>query len=273
MWPDALRSDGRLTGWMTMKLKTITVDGKIYAEVNDGKPIYVFDDGKESPFDAPGTSATISRLNAESKGHREAKEAALSSLKAFEGISDPALALKALATVKNLDDKRLVDAGEIEKVRAESIKAVEEKYAPIVSKAESLEKQLVSERIGGSFARSKMIAEKLAIPPDMVEARFGNAFKLEGSDVVAYDKSGNKIYSREKPGEVAGFDESLSILIDQYPYRDQILKSSGANGSGAQGGANGGKRTVTRAQFDTLDPASKAATAKAAGAGEIVITD
>ena len=57
-----------------MKLK---VDEKGNAVVVDGKPVYVHDDGKEIPFDALSTIATIGRLNAEAKGHREAKEACL----------------------------------------------------------------------------------------------------------------------------------------------------------------------------------------------------
>jgi hypothetical protein len=258
-----------------MKLKTLTIEGKTYAELADGKPVYIHDDGKEIAFDAPGTVATISRLNGEAKGHRERAEEALKTLKAFEGIDDAKAAIKALETVKNLDAKKLVDAGEVEKVRAEAIKAVEEKYAPVIGERDSLKAALVSEKVGGAFSRSKMIAEKLAIPPDMVEARFGSAFKVEGSDVVAYDAGGNKLYSRGKPGEVAGFDEALEILIDQYPYKDHILKSSGASGSGARGagGANGGSRTMTRAQFDALDAAGKADAAKAAAAGSVVISD
>jgi hypothetical protein len=74
----------------------------------------------------------------------------------------------------------------------------------------------------------------------MVQARFGNAFKLEGDAIVAYDTTGNKIFSRLKPGDIAGFDEALDILIDAYPYRDHILKGSGASGGGAAGGAGVG---------------------------------
>jgi len=86
----------------------------------DGKPIYIHDDGKELPFDAAATISTISRLNGEAKGHREAKERAESALKAFEGLDDPVAARKAVEIVANLDAKKLVDAGEIEKVKAEA---------------------------------------------------------------------------------------------------------------------------------------------------------
>jgi len=74
-----------------MKLKTVEVNGTTYAVVADGKPVFVDEAGKEIPFDSPGTVATISRLNGEAKGHREAKEAAEAKLKVFDGL-DPAKA-------------------------------------------------------------------------------------------------------------------------------------------------------------------------------------
>ncbi|QPN34811.1 hypothetical protein I5592_17485 [Acinetobacter baumannii] len=79
-----------------MKLKTVTIDGKVYAEVDGDKPIYIHDDGKEMPHDAPHSVATIARLNNEAKTQREAKEAAEKALKAFEGIEDPAAAKKGI---------------------------------------------------------------------------------------------------------------------------------------------------------------------------------
>jgi hypothetical protein len=114
---------------LTMKLKTIEVEGKTYAEVADGKPLFVADDGKDVAFDAPGTVATISRLNGEAKSHREGKEAAEKALKAFEGIEDPSKAIEALNTVSNLDAKKLIDAGEVEKVKAEMAKVYDAQLA------------------------------------------------------------------------------------------------------------------------------------------------
>lgn len=244
-----------------MKLKTLEVDGKTYAEVQDGKPVYVEDDGKEVAFDAPGTRNTISRLNAEAKSHREAKEAAEKTLKSFEGIEDPAAAIKALETVANLDSKKLIDAGEVEKVKAEASKAFQTQLDEANGKAKALEDQLYAEKIGGSFARSKIIADKFAIPADLVQARFGQAFKVEDGKTVAYDANGNKIFSAARPGELADFDEALQVLVDQYPYKDQILKGSGASGGGAggSGGGQGGARTMSREQFSKLSPTEQMA--------------
>ena len=227
-----------------MKLK---LDENGNAVLQDGKPVYVHEDGKEVAFDAPGTVATITRLNSEAKGHRERAENAEKAVKAFEGIDDPAAAKKALATVANLDAKTLVDAGEIEKVKAEISKAFQLQLDEVTGKAQTLEQQLYAEKIGGSFSRSKFIADKLAVPADMVQATFGQNLKVEDGKVVAYDAQGQKIFSRARPGELADFDEAIETLVSQYPHRDHILKSSGANGGGAQNG--GGNNQNTKGNF------------------------
>jgi hypothetical protein len=234
-----------------MKLKTITIEGKTYAEVQDEKPVFISADGKEVAFDAVATVATISRLNGEAKTHREGKEAAETKLKAFE-------------TVSNLDASKLVEAGKAEEMKAAAIKAVEDKYAPIVTERDQLKTDLYGEKIGGAFARSKFAADKLAIPSDLVQARFGQQFKIEEGKVVAYDHSGNKIYSRSKPGEVADFEEALETIVDLYPHKDHILKGTGNQGSGAKpGNGNGnGTKTIGRTEFEALDPTGRASKMK-----------
>lgn len=223
-----------------MKLK---LDAQGHVVVQDGKPVYVTDDGQEVAFDAMETTAAIKRLNGEAKGHRERAEAAEKALKAFEGI-DPEAAAKALDTVTKLDQKKLIDAGEVDKVRAEITKNWESKLSEAEKAKQALEQQLHNELIGGNFARSKVIAEKLAIPADLVQAAFGSAFKVENGRVVAYDKNGQAIYSKANPSEPAGFDEALLSLVDAYPNKEHILKGSGASGSGA-GSSSAGKTTMT----------------------------
>ncbi|OZB29780.1 MAG: hypothetical protein B7X51_11170 [Pseudomonas sp. 34-62-33] len=246
-----------------MKLKTIEVDGNTYAVLQDQKPVYVHDDGKEVAFDAAATVQTIARLNGEAKSHRERAEAAEKTLKAFEGIEDPAAAKKALDVVANLDSKKLIDAGEVEKIRGEISKAFQAQLDEANGKLTQYEQQLYAEKIGGAFSRSKLIADKFAIPADLVQARFGSAFKVEDGKTVAYDAAGNKIFSRARPGELADFDEALETLVDQYPYKEQILKSSGANGGGAgPSNGSGGGKAMSRAQFEALDPAAQMAAVK-----------
>ena len=191
-------------GVNSMKLK---FDEHHHVVVQDGKPVYVHDDGKEIPFDAQAAMQKITSLNAEAKQHREAKETAEAKLKAFDGIEDAQTALKALATVKNLDDKKLIDAGEAERVKSEAIKVYEEKLAALESEKAKIQSQFQNELIGGNFARSKVIAEKLAIPVDMAQAFFGKHFTIsEDGKMIAKDANGHEIYSRIHAGEKATFD-------------------------------------------------------------------
>ncbi|KGU87208.1 DUF6651 domain-containing protein [Pseudomonas mediterranea] len=230
-----------------MKLK-LDENGNVV--VQNGQPVYVYDDGKEAPFDAQSAVSKISALNREAQGHREAKEQAEARAKSFEGIEDAAAALKALETVKNLKDGDLVTVGKVEEIKAAAKRAAEEQVAAaakasterekaLTADLEKVQSQLYGEVIGGNFNRSKLIGEKFSIPADLVQARFGQSFKFEDGKVVAYDQAGNKIYSRSRAGELADFDEALETLVDQYPYKDQILKGNNQSGSGA--GQNGNK--------------------------------
>jgi hypothetical protein len=251
-----------------MKLK---LDDKGAVVVQDDKPVYVADDGKEIAFDYPATLATIARLNGEAKGHRERAEAAEVKLTAFDGIEDPEKARKAIDIVKNLDDKKLIDAGEVDRVKLEAkaafdeqLKAVEKKYQPVTAERDQYRDSLFKEIVGGAFSRSKFITEKLAIPFDLAQAKFGNSFIIEDGKVIGKNSAGERIFSRVKPGEIADFDEALETLVEDYPYRDSILKGSGASGSGAGGSTRivGGKKTMTRAQFEGLGAAEKMAAVK-----------
>jgi hypothetical protein len=254
--------------------------------LKDGKPIYLKDDGSELVFDAEQAFTKIGQLTGENTDYKKRFNDAEAKVKAFEGIDDPEAARKALETIKNLDDGKLVTAGKAEEIKVAAQKAAEDRIAATLKQSNdriaaleqernTFKTQLEDEMIGGGFARSKFIQEKIAIPPDMVKAAFGRAFKVEDGKAIAYDQSGKPIYSRQKMGEVADFDEALEILIDQYPYKDQIMKGSGSSGSGASNGAanQGGKRVLTRAQFNSLDGEGQRAAAIEAGQGKAVIMD
>lgn len=240
-----------------MKLKLDDLGNVV---LTDGKPVYIYDDGKEIAFDAPASMQKIHQLNAEAKEHREKAKGFESIAKSFEGL-DPVEAAKAVDIVKNLDAKKLIDAGEVDRIKSEMTKALDEKYKPFVDKATALEAELFSEKVGGSFARSSFIKEKVAsnISHDLLQAKFGSAFKIENGQVVGYDGK-NQIFSRTRPGEIANFDEALEFLIDKYPHRDSILKGSGAVGTGAVGNTSGGggsNKTIPRSAFNALAPSQQ----------------
>lgn len=246
-------------------------DGKTVV-VEAGNPVWIHADKKETPFDAEHTLGTISRLNGEAKGHRERAEKAELDLKKFEGIEDPAAAKKALETVANLDEGKLLTAGKVDEIKRNAQQAAEDRIKAATTKFQAdldaatetnkkLEGQLYGEMIGGAFSRSKYIGEKLAIPADIAQSSFGKHFKVEDGKVVAYDATGNKLPSRAKPGDFASFEEAIEILVDGYPHKDHILKGTGG-GAGSREGSGGGlgAKEITRTAFDRLDPSAKAKT-------------
>ena len=259
-----------------MKLK---LDDKGSVVVQDGKPVYVLDDGREVAHDAGETVAMIKRLNGEAMNHRQRAEAAEAKLKPFEGIEDAGAAKKALETIRNIKDGELVQAGKVEEVKAAALRASEEKYAASAKASAQREQELTAllekrtgelnaHMIGGSFANTKLLTDdkhplRLAIPPALAESYFGKNFKVEDGKIVPYDNNGNKIYSPNRPGDFADFDEGLEVLVRSCPFKDQIVKGSGASGGGASGSkSTGGKNVMTREQFLKMPPAAQAAAAR-----------
>lgn len=199
-----------------MKLK---LDEQGNVVVIDGNPVYVHEDGKEVAFDAKLATQKIADLNRECKSHREAKEAAEKALKKFDGIDDADEAKKALQTLKNLDDQKLIGAGKVEQIKADMTKTYEQKLAEKDQIIAEKDNQLYREVIGGSFARSKFINEHVSAPVEMVQSFFGKHFSYEDGKIVAKDEHGNPIFSREKPGELASFDEAIEQIVNEYPYK------------------------------------------------------
>jgi hypothetical protein len=250
-------------------------DGTIAIDAEKKLPIFIHPNGTEAPFDGDQTLGTITRLNSEAKGHREAKEAAETKLKAFDGIEDGAAALAALTTVKNLGAGELKTAAQVQEIKDAAAKAAQEQVAAAAKAAVTREQELTAQlekrtnelnthMIGGGFASSKLLTDdkhptRLAIPAEMAKAYFGSNFKVEDGKMVPYDASGNKIYSPTRPGEIADFDEGLAALVQACPFKDQILKASGASGGGAGASRAGadGKKQVTRAQYEAADPAAR----------------
>ena len=243
-----------------MKLKLDESGGVV---LSDGKPVYEDENGKERVLDAPAMRASLDRLQGELNKQNETIEQLTAKAKSVEGLDIDA-ARKALETVGNLDQSKLIAADKVEEIRQAAIKSVEEKYKPIEARATALEQELFAEKVGGQFARSKFIAEKTILPPDIAQATFGRHFELKDGKVLAKDAHGNLIYGDSNPGDPASFDEAMERLVAAYPHRDKILKGANHNGSGATGVDGGGTgRVITRAQLAAMNPEQQANVAKA----------
>jgi hypothetical protein len=246
----------------------LDADGKI--EMKDGNPVWVDANGGEAVLDRD----TISRLNGEAKKLRERAEAAETTVKKFEGL-DPDKARSALDTLGKIDQKKLIDAGEVDKVR-ETIKAeftglIAEKDKAINEARSALD----TERVNNLFAASEFIRDRIAVPRDMFEATFRSNFKVEDGKIIAYDKAGNRLMSKAKIGEYADTSEALELLVEAHPQKDVILKANSGQGSGSGGGGGnrGGGRVIKRADFEALPGNKQAEISQSVLKGEMQLVD
>lgn len=110
--------------------------------------------------------------------------------------------------------------------------------------------------VGKHFETSKA-AGGLKIPHEIAAAAFGDSFRIEKGQLVAY--TGDvKMYSNTRHGEAASFEEALGQLIDRYPSKNMILREPGAQTPTPATGQHGRSGAIiTREQFDALPPAGR----------------
>jgi len=246
--------------------------------VRDGKLVFINGDKEElvDPGEYWTGRSKITALNSEAAGHRREKETLAEKLKPYEGI-DPVKAREALGIVEKLDQKKLLDAGEVDRVKA----TIEEGYKGQLTEAQkrgdTLQARLNEKVLTEAFTGSKWVDDTLAIPKDIVQSTFGRFFTVDDAtgNISAKDHTGNPILSRatERLGQPAPFEEALKVLVEAYPNKDAIMKGNANRGGGNTGGGGnpgGGARIVRRADFDSWSPAEKA---KAATDPNIKIVD
>ena len=250
-----------------MPYKIVEVAGKKYAELGEGdNAVFVHPDGTEAPFDAAGATARIAALNAENATKRHENNELKKKVEAFAGIEDAEAARQALETVQNLEVGELKTAKQVQEIKDQAKIAAEAMVTEANRKAaqdlldaqkklQALEEELHSEKIGGGIARSKFVQEKLTIPPDMVQSFFGKNLKLEEGKIVGYDSSGNKLYSKTRPGELADLEESIQLLVESYPNKENILKGAGGGSGGGQGSQDRGG--LSKEAFEKPDPVAR----------------
>lgn len=231
---------------------------------DEGKIIYLDDanNNQELPLDPAAMYSKISKLGKENQGHRTAKQELESSLSNFEGITDLAEYRKtadaAIAKVANFNDEDWMKADKVEKLKGEISDAYEDKlrakdeaitglksdHENLVAKKDThINRLMISNRfaISPHFIAIGENRAKTTLPPDIGESQFGKHFRVEeqGEDLVlrAY-MGGEQVLSKVNPGEPAGFEEALSLIIDSYPGKNNILPAS-PSGSGGQGGGQG----------------------------------
>jgi len=252
---------------MAMKLK---VDENGNAVLQDGKPVYVTEDGKDFVADVPAMHNKTLELKSEAKRNREKAEAAEAQVAVFTTIfpdieTDALTEWKtgaddALTTVKNLGDKELLDAGKVEEIKKEMQEAHDKNLTKVktqFAEKEAVQAAVITSKdvrifdlmVGNAFVSSKYFSGEEPVTtmlPDAALALFGPQFKVQENktthelEIVGYHK-GDEILSTQPDmvGELAPVEEALGIIIDKYPGKERIMQKP-KSGSGAGGGQGGG---------------------------------
>ena len=247
---------------MKWKLK-LDPETKAPMVTDDGRILYIDPEGKELPLNPPAMHKKIGELNRESQQHREKAKDLATKLEPFADIEDLSewkqKAEEALKTVANFNDKDWMKADKVENLKREITAAYEDKlkkadkvYAEKeqshLQVAEKKDEQIRRLLISNKFAVSKYFSgggdkSVTILPSNIAEDHFGKHFKVEEGEngmpvTKAYYGNGDPVLSKINPGEAADFEEAIGLIIDNYPGRETILRSSGG-GSGSGGGAGG----------------------------------
>jgi len=226
----------------------------------DQKIVYYDDqdpDKKELPLDPAAMYVKIGDLGRQNKVDRDKYKNlrdTYADFKDIENISEwKENADKALATVENFNDKDWMKADKVEKLKADMKDSYDAKLSAkdailadtLKSHANELagkDGQIRTLMVSNKFASSPYFIgekKKTILNPDIAESYFGKHFKVEDDDgesvLRAYHANGEPIISKVNPGEPAGFNEAMGIILDEYPGRDEIMTAPGS-GSGGQGG-------------------------------------
>ncbi len=225
----------------------------------DGQPVWVYEDGdnkgKEAPVDFGKTLTSIAKITQESIGRKDKLKEANGTLQLFvdAGIEDVGTFVTdgraALETVANLSDKDILDAGEVDKIKAQATEVYDRKIENMTlthsGEVATLNDTIAAKDgnirnliIKGAFDRSSFLKDKTVLPPEFAYSHFGNRFSVEEVDGelkgFGLDGEGKKLMSAKNPAEYADPEEAIELLIMSSPQKDTLLKME-ANGSGNQG--------------------------------------
>jgi len=226
-----------------MKLK-LDESGNVI--VRNDKPVYETNNGNEIEFDAESTTNTIQNLTRERDGLKATNKTMADGAEKFKDL-DLEQITKDRTIVKNLDDKKLIDAGEVDKVKAELSNVFNVEKRKLEDMLGSKDAKINDLMIGSLFAQSNYLKENIILPSDMCRDSFGKNFKIEdvsGKLTVVGYVGDNKIYSQKNSGELAGFEESIEAIVGGYEMKDRILKSSNNGGSGSGSGGSNNKQKI-----------------------------
>lgn len=223
-------------------LKTTLTKAELDAQPEAVRGFYIEKNGTfVLDADFEDVSGLKSALQKE-RGTRETSEKALADLRKLLGDADPAKAREALAKLQELEDKKLIDAGQVDELfrqRTERlVKDYDAKIAERDGKLTAAEKRLAELVIDNELrtiaTTKKVRAEAVG---DFLE-RGRKVYRLV--DGKAVPMKGDQVVFGKKPNEPMSMEEWADSIAPAAPHLFEGSSGGGAsNGAGGGGGARG----------------------------------
>lgn len=221
----------------------------LYVEKDGG---FEVDPAKFADFEFDDREELAGALEHERKERKRLKDEA----EKYKGI-DPEKAREAQRRLDELDEKKLIEAGEVEKLKAKWQKEWDDEKADLQKQIGDRDTQLTKFKLTDKVREAALKAGVIPEDVDDVLTLTSPRFKLgEGDKIIVLDKDG--VESRSDLEKFFGEE-----FKTQKP---KFFAASGAGGSGAPaggtGGGTGGAKSIKRAEFDQKTPQERLTLAK-----------
>ena len=213
--------------------------------------------GFKTPSEIEGLSSALGK----ERSRAEAAEKALRGLQAKLDGFDIDAGRAALEKVSRMTEDQKAREAQWEQNVQQRLSPVLKERDEALAKVKDYEARWESMLIDKALSESSFLREKVSKDPvhqAFVREHFRSHFKVEDGQVVAYDApNGQKLFGSD--GNPCGVDAALSRLVNASPIGSSLLAGSQTSGSGASASSQGwtGQKTITRAQLEQLDPATR----------------
>lgn len=170
-------------------------------------------------------------------------------LEKYDGI-DPEKYRQLTEQEKKIREKKLIEAGEIDKVVEERVKAMKEEHTTtmktVTTERDTLQAKLSSVLIDSAVKSAAIAIGVIPTAVDDVVLRAKATFSMKNGEVVPLDAKGNVIYGKDGTTPLS-VDEWVKGLKQSAPHLFEGMKGSGAAGSrGGPGSVDVSKMTSTQ---------------------------
>lgn len=213
--------------------------------------------GFKTPSEIEGLSSALGK----ERSRAEAAEKALKGLQAKLDGFDIDAGRAALEKVSRMTEDQKAREAQWEANVKQRLDPVLKERDEALAKVKDYEARWESMLIDKALSESSFLREKVSKDPvhqAFVREHFRANFRVEDGQVVAYDApNGQKLFGSD--GNPCGVDAALSRLVNASPIGSSLLAGSQTSGSGASASSQGwtGQKTITRAQLEQLDPATR----------------